>query len=345
MGISSELGLRYSSESPIKRLLSAGKYLALLYRSIPIRQVEIKGVFHGEEQPRTLVYLGEGESLSYFRELCFANLQGQKESRRWVHQIDRIQRSLPDEVIVVVEVNRLLAGILKGGGYRGYPWLLQKVYINSEAYLARKSHILKRRSLRVKQRNYRYDTTTEQSAIETFYHRFYRPYILQRFGKMAHLRPAREFFSSRKHGMLLRVFDKDKWVAGMVCLFNGREVTSVGSAVLMEKEDHLRQGAMTAAYYYLFKWAGEREMELVNLLRSRPHGDNGVFRHKELWGAVPLRDPWPHTCYRFRIPKGQSIPGVLENQLVWEESSFLSLKSAADKALRDQMVSENEKEG
>jgi len=333
MGISSEFGLRYSSESPIKRLLSAGKYLALLYRSISIRQVEMKGVFRGEEQPRTMVYLGEGESLSYFRELCFANLHGQEESRCWVHQIDRIQRSLPDEVIVVAEVNRLLAGILKGVGYRGYPWLLQKVYINSDAYLDRKAHILKKRSLRVRHRNYRYDTTTDRSSIEAFYHHFYRPYILERFGKMAHLRPAREFLAARKHGILLRVFDKDKWVAGMVCLLNGREVTSVGSAVLMEKEDHLKQGAMTAAYYYLFKWAGEREMDSVNLLRSRPHGDNGVFLHKELWGAIPLRDPWPHTCYAVRISSGRNLPVVLENQLLWDGSTFISLKNALEKAV------------
>lgn len=333
MGIFSEIGLRYSSESAIKRALSAGKYLALLYRSSLIRQVEMKGVFRGEKQPRSLVYLGEGESLSYFRKLCFANLQGQKESRCCPHQIDRIQRSLPDEVIVVTEVNRLLAGLVKGCGYPGYPWLLQKVFISSEGYLDRKAHILNKRGLRVRKRHYRYDTVTDRSSIETFYQSFYRPYILERFGGMAHLRSVRNFLAALHHGFLLRVFDEDKWVAGMVCLRRGREVVSLGSAVLVEETDHLKKGALTAAYYYLFQWAEEHGMEVVNLLRSRPHLDDGVFSHKSLWGAVPRRDPWPHTCYTIRIPVGNPPPGILGNQLVWDGSSFMSLKNAAEKAV------------
>jgi len=334
MGIFNEIGLRYSSRSRIKRLFSVGKQLMLLYRSVLIRHVEIKGVFYGETGQRTMVYIGEGESLSYFRELCFSTVLSQKESKSWIHQLAEMKKSLPEKVIVVAEVNRLLSMILDGRGYLGYPWVLQKVFITSKEYLDRKAYILRKRSKRVRKRQYWYDTTSDQSDIITFYHRFYKPYILMRFNTMAHLRHIRNFLPARNHGMLLRVFDRDQWVAGMICLQGEREVVSLGSAVLMENTDHLKQGAMLAAYYYLFQWAEENQMESVNLLRSRPHGNNGVFYHKTLWGAVALRDPWPHTCYTIRIPTRQPIPGVLEKQLVWDGSTFISLKTAAGKTDR-----------
>jgi len=245
-----------------------------------------------------------------------------------------MKKSLPDTVFVVVEVNRLLSMILKGGGYLGYPWVTQKVFITSREYLDRKAYILRKQSKRVRKRQYWYDTTSDQSEIVTFHHRFYKPYILKRFKTMAHLRHIRNFLVARNHGMLLRVFNSDQWVAGMICLRSEREVIMLGNAVLIEQTDHLKQGAMLAAYYYLFQWAEENQMESVNLLRSRPHGNNGVFYHKTLWGAVALRDPWPHTCYTIRIPDRQPIPGVLEKQLVWDGSAFISLKTAAGKTDR-----------
>ncbi len=65
---------------------------------------------------------------------------------------------------------------------------------------------------------YRYDTTTDHSAIVAFYRQFYKPYILKWFKTMAHLRDIREFLVARNHGMLLRLFDGDQWGAGMICL-------------------------------------------------------------------------------------------------------------------------------
>ncbi len=335
MGIFNEIGLRYSSQSIIKRVLSIGKYLALLYRSFSLQHVEITGFFHGESSQRTMVYIGEGESLSYFRELCFSTVAGQKESRCWISQLAGIQRSLPDSILVVVELNKLLSMMLEGSGYLGYPWVLQKVLIDSGEYLDRKAYILKKRGTRIRKRQYRYDTTTDESAILTFYNQFYKPYIQKRFKTLAHLRHIREFLIARKHGMLLRVFDRDQWVAGMICLRREREVVSLGSAVLVENRDHLKEGAMLAAYYYLFQWAEENHMESVNLLRSRPHCKDGVFRHKALWGAAAFRDPWPHTCYSIRLPAGQPVPGVLEKQLVWDGSGFVSLETAVGLKAQD----------
>ncbi len=334
MGIFNEIGLRYSSQSRFKRLLGSAKSLVLLYRSCLLKYVEITGVFHGEHNQRTLVYIGEGESLPYFREVCFATVLSRKESKCWIYQLAEKQRALHDSVVCVVEVNRLLSMILKGSGYLGYPWVLQKVNLTSREYLERKSHILRKRSRRVRKVQYRYDTTTDESAILTFYHLFYKPYIIKRFGTTAKLRHVRNFLVARKNGMLLRVFDRNHWVGGMICLISGEEVVSLGSAVLAEHREHLKRGAMLAAYYYLFQWAEKNRMESVNLLRSRPHGDNGVFLHKTLWGAVAYRDSWPHTCYTIRIPCCQPVPAVLRKQLIWDGTSFVSLGEAAENAGR-----------
>jgi hypothetical protein len=329
MSTVSEIGLRFSSRSMFKRLLGVAKRLILLYRSFVIQHVEIEGIFHAETGLRTLVYIGEGESLSYLRELCFSKVQNQKESGCRIFQMVKLKKSVPKNAIVVVELNRLLSVILKGEGHLTYPWVLQKVFITSKEYLEKKAYILKSRSRRARKRKYRYDTTNDQAAIGTFYHQFYKPYIVKRYKATAHLRDIRDFLLARHHGLLLRIFDDDRWVAGVICLRSKRELICLSPAVLAENRDHLKQGAMLAAYYHLFQWAEENHMETVSLLRSRPHGSDGVFHHKTLWGAVPLRDSWPHTCCRIIVPHGQPVPEVLKEQLVWEGSGFIPMKTAA----------------
>jgi len=321
--------LRFSSRSMIKRILGVVKRLMLLYRSFVIQHVEIKGIFHRETEPRTLVYIGEGESLSYLRQLCFSKVQNQKESRCRIYQLTRLKKFLPEDAIVVVELNRLLSMKLKGEGYFAYPWVLQKVFITSKEYIDKKAYILKSRSRRARKRKYRFDITNDLAAIRTFYHQFYKPYIVKRFKTTAHLRDIRDFLVARHHGLLLRIFDEDRWVAGVICLRSKREAICLGTAVLLENTDHLKQGAMLAVYYYLFQWAEENHMESVSLLRSRPHRSDGVFHHKTLWGAVPLRDSWPHTCYSIIVPNSERVPEILENQLVWDGSVFIPMKSAA----------------
>jgi hypothetical protein len=131
MIIFNEIGLRYSSRSMIKRFLSFIKHLVLIHRSFLIRHVEIRGVFHGESGQRAMLYIGEGESLSYFRELCFSTVLSQKESRFLIHRLAERKKSLPDAAVAVVELNRLLFMLLKGSGFLSCPWVLQKVDLTS----------------------------------------------------------------------------------------------------------------------------------------------------------------------------------------------------------------------
>ena len=67
-------------------------------------------------------------------------------------------------------------------------------------------------------------------------------------------------------------------------------------------------------------------MYCVDLLRSRPHAEDGVYQHKSRWGAVTEVDDWPHTLLCFFIPPQVEVPACLARLLVWQRDHFAELQ-------------------
>ena len=89
---------------------------------------------------------------------------------------------------------------------------------------------------------------------------------------------------------------------------------------------HLQHGALTSIYLFLLQWAQRNGIESIDLLRSRPHGDDGVFNHKKAWGADIAEDGWAHTCIRIVLPEGCRLPACLKRQLVRSGEGFAELR-------------------
>ena len=53
------------------------KFLLLPRSLLQLRQVEINGTAKGDDSDFTLIYIGEGESLKYLKDLCFASIHNE----------------------------------------------------------------------------------------------------------------------------------------------------------------------------------------------------------------------------------------------------------------------------
>jgi hypothetical protein len=93
----------------------------------------------------------------------------------------------------------------------------------------------------------------------------------------------------------------------------------------------LRYGALSAVYYFLVDYARSHCISSLDLLRSRPHADDGVYRHKKFWGAIPEADPWPHTMLSINVYNDSSLPRGMEGLLVCDESEFVTLGEALER--------------
>jgi hypothetical protein len=110
--------------------------------------------------------------------------------------------------------------------------------------------------------------------------------------------------------------------AGIMCARTKKSVTDFAFGLAPDYAFHLKRGAMSATYYFLFQWAQENGLERVDLLRSRAHVFDGVYEHKRRWGAGAYDDGWPQTSL-WAYPSADTQL-ILRKLLVKEGSRFVA---------------------
>ncbi len=314
------------ADTTLHFLLSILKRVLLLPRSFRL----ICLVFPEENgREGRVAYLGEGESVSYVRNIF--QLEGGEVSERRI-PFWRIGKAIREMVrpgtILCVEVNRLLGSCLPGNLLPSFPWVRQRVVLSSPEYAKRKKAINAVYGRKVRKFGYRFRMVTDTGLLKQFYTELYLPHISARFGEEQSARGLAELEKAVKSGFLLQVLHDDLWVSGAVCRVRKKEISVLTFGHLSEDIFPLGRGALSAAYYCIFSYAESAGLEFVDLGRSRPHAADGVYWHKQRWGALPEKDPWPHTAIRFFLPDGCDLPERLEKMLVWNGRTFDELGAA-----------------
>ena len=143
---------------------------------------------------------------------------------------------------------------------------------------------------KIRQRGLTYRTTSDPAQVDSFYDRFYRPYLAQRFGAAASIAPRAMVRAAARSGTLLQVLREDSIVAAAV--LRGRAATLQMSFVGFPTADLRRlEGASAAMYFYTLAFAHENEYRSVDFVGSRPVLSDGVLRTKRGWGAA-VYDDW-----------------------------------------------------
>lgn len=289
-------------------------------------RVDLEGTARGGADGFRLIYIGEGESLDYFRDFWFSSVSDEVSTTIPLRSLRGVVRELLSSTTpFVVETNRFLDFLVPAGGQLSFPWIRQKVFLGGKGYLERRRKIEDIYGRKVRKYKYTFKTVRDESAVVRFYNEFYVPYAKFRFKGTCYLRSVEEFQSAIGSGFLLQVFEGKRWVAGDICRLKNNELVALAIGLIPDYAYYLRRGALSAAYYFILKLAKENGIEKVDLMRSRPHSDDGVYNHKHKWGARPVKDSWPHTSIRIFVPDKSAAPEVLRNQLVWDGVAFVEL--------------------
>jgi hypothetical protein len=129
-----------------------------------------------------------------------------------------------------------------------------------------------------------------------------------------------------RSGFLLKVWQDDQWVSGLMTFVDGRErVLALADGLHAPLLSRRRDGAIAANHYFLFQWARENGVGCVNFCGARPHLMDGVFRHKQLWAAESRPDPWHHTQIVFYLDREVALPEVITRQLVDGAEGWVSI--------------------
>lgn len=290
----------------LPEIAGLAKATALLVRSARLREVSLVS-----EDGGRLTYLGEGESLPWLRRLYGCRVSGGR--GRGLPAAGARVKAAREHGPVVLELDRLLSPLAPPGGAPALTWVRQEIRL-AEGW--KPPPVLEGVYGRaVRREGFAVRTTRDPAAVGEFHERLYLPYVNARFGDAVHPRCRGELHWAVRRGFVLQVLDGERWVSGVVCRVAGRRVVALAYGLAGDRDRELRRGALSAANYFLLRWAREHGMATVDLLRSRAHTADGVYEHKRRLGAQARPDPWPHTRLILYPPAGGDWPEVFRGHL------------------------------
>ena len=315
------LSLQEPADPHLYLVVSWLKRLVLLGRSLRLMRVALGA---GADKA---IYMGEGESLPYLGNL-HKSIRPLKMDPIAVARLPSEVMRRRGESLLYLEVNRLLSGMVPPGGFLTLPWIRQKIQLEGPDYQRCIRSIDGVYGRKVRRYGLHCQLVQDRGALEEFYREFYCPYILCRFGRAAHLRSFHELGTAMRSGFLLKVLQGSQWISGLVCRRHKAEVLAFAFGLRGDYADLLRRGALSATYYFLIRWALEHSIEVVDLLRSRPHREDGVFVHKRRFGATPSLDSWPHSGIWVFPPRTIHLAAEVRGLLVWRNGKAVPLDAA-----------------
>lgn len=164
--------------------------------------------------------------------------------------------------------------------------------------------------------------------FDLFYSRMHLPHVLKRFQEFADLDPYEHMKNSFMKGFLLMIEDNSKAVAGVLCKIENDTLFFMRTGVLDGDDEYVKKGASSAQYYFALKYALENGISKVELMRSRPFFDDGVYVTKRKWGAEVYPDNEPWASVFFFIPEiSRKVAKFFENNpmIIHKENKLYGL--------------------
>lgn len=137
-------------------------------------------------------------------------------------------------------------------------------------------------------KKYQYEVFTDLDSLKFFYEKMHVPYIRKRFANSAQIKNFNEFKKTLSNGELLLIKIDDKFVSGVLCEMKGGVYYWLRVGAL--DESYVKEGALSAAYYFGIIRAKEKNAKGIDFGMSRPFLSDGVLRHKRKWGARICED-------------------------------------------------------
>ncbi len=148
-----------------------------------------------------------------------------------------------------------------------------------------------------------YRTSKELKDFDLFYHEMYVPHVEKRFREIAFVDPYPAMKAMFLKGFLLFIEEGDRSIAGILCEVKNNTLYSRRTGVLHGNEDYIRKGAASAEYYFMLKFALENGLAKIDLLRSRPFLNDGVYTTKRKWGAAVCPNDQSDKWVFYFIPR------------------------------------------
>lgn len=154
-----------------------------------------------------------------------------------------------------------------------------------------------------KKPTFSYRVSKDLKDFDHFYHEMHVPHIQKQFEELAELDSYERMKDVFLNGFLLLIEEKNVAVAGVLCTIDNDVLVFRRTGVLNGDEEYVKRGASSAQYYFTLKFALEHGIPKIDLMRSRPFFNDGVYNTKRKWGATVYPDDEAGSWVYYFIPR------------------------------------------
>ncbi|MDO8684040.1 MAG: hypothetical protein Q7N50_11225 [Armatimonadota bacterium] len=282
------------------------KRLAYLARRLMLNVYLLEGEYEGS--PLRLLVADDGSTLSYILSLAFPEGAAVSSLGR-ISAFKAPELAGSDADIIVVGANQLLVRRYEQRGFHIVPKYV-RLFLSMSDHPDVMISRLKRSAKENVRRNLRrmtaaglgYELQTAPPWFDLFYHEMYRPYIGLKFGESADIYSYRYLKREFSKGGVLVININGEPVAGTLVYMEGSMMRIPFSGVMRGREDLVRQGVVTALYYYGMLLGHSWGCSVINFGHSRPFLSDGVLKYKLRWGMTVEDDDDGRSSFAIMAP-------------------------------------------
>jgi hypothetical protein len=266
------------------------------------------------------LFLGDERGIHYFSDLLYLE-EPVKESlgKVFIWEIkSRLNLELPRTDLIFIKIDGIFSRFLSRKGFIIIPgWVLFIMDLSrplQEIWKLSKNKSLRENLRQIKKQNYSYEMTQDPSKFEYFYHQMYLPYAWKRFEKVTVLTSFRDMERAFKKGQLLLIKKGNDYISGVIIRMDHDTVFSVSLGIKEGKIEYLKEGALTACYYFTILWAKEEGYKWLDFGHCRSFFKDGVFNYKKRWGMGIKLSTRVRTIFGMKVCNfHQGVRTLLEN--------------------------------
>jgi hypothetical protein len=154
---------------------------------------------------------------------------------------------------------------------------------------------------KIRKRGYTFRVSRDNAELRHFYDRMFVPHIRKQYGELARVEDFESVQKQFAAGALILALKSDAPVAGALVRFAGARMEYRRMGVLDADRVHVTQGAQSALFYYMLRYAKDQGFQAVDFMVSLAYLNDGVYLAKRDWGAdvVAERDDDDTRLYYF----------------------------------------------
>ena len=193
--------------------------------------------------------------------------------------------------------------------FRSQEWVCQTLDISCsmEEIKVRFHKNPKETARKIRKYGYSYKISHDIDDFKLFYNRMYLPLIKKQHGNLAYIDSFEEMEKYFLKGFLLIVMKDEQPVSGGLFFMEDDIVIFRRIGVIDGDYNLIGKGAQSAVYHFIIYFAKKNGLKEVDLMKSRPFYNDGVFRTKREWGASVRLDDESETWVYYFMPKYSKI--------------------------------------